>query len=42
MKYLVLVLTLVACSGDVEVHGIPESIKLDAPFCVPPKDAGAE
>ncbi len=32
-----------ACSGDVEVHGIPETIELQAPFCVPPtKDAGTE
>ena len=38
-RYL-LCLLLVACSGSVEVTGIPESIELETPFCVPPKDAG--
>ena len=29
------------CEGEVDVHGIPKSIELQAPFCVPaPKDAG--
>lgn len=30
-----------ACSGDVEVTGVPESIRLDVPFCVPPKQPTA-
>lgn len=34
-----------ACSGDVNVHGVPKEIQLDAPFCAPspspkPVDAG--
>lgn len=38
---IALVLTAEACSGDVKVTGIPESIELQAPFCVPaPVDAG--
>ena len=32
-----------ACSGDVEVHGVPKKIELEAPFCTPPPaDAGAQ
>lgn len=47
MKYVIgigLTLSLLfACSGTVDVEGVPESIRLDVPFCVPPspaKDAG--
>ncbi len=32
---------LAGCSGDVNVHGVPDKIELEAPFCVPSKDAGA-
>ena len=28
------------CSADVNVTGVPEEIRLAAPFCVPPKDGG--
>lgn len=38
----VVAMFLVNCSGDVEVHGIPETIQLQAPFCVPITDAGAK
>ncbi len=34
-------LWLWACSGDVDVHGIPKTIELEAPFCAPAKDASA-
>ncbi len=33
-------LWLWACSGEVEVTGVPKKIQLEAPFCVPDKDAG--
>lgn len=50
MKRLLLSLlayAAVACSGDVDVHGVPSKIELATPFCVPSpsssaaKDAGA-
>lgn len=34
-------LFLASCSGDIEVHGVPKKIELEAPFCAPaPADAG--
>lgn len=47
---VLLALLAAACSGTVDVHGIPEEIQLRAPFCVPPsadaapaaEDAGAD
>jgi hypothetical protein len=36
--------SIVGCSGDVTVHGVPESIQLQTPFCVPSpaKDAATD
>lgn len=38
----VLFAAIAGCSGSVDVNGVPDEIKLTAPFCVPATDAGAK
>lgn len=35
IRWLVLALAMVGCTGDVDVHGVPKTIKIVWPDCEP-------